>query len=178
MSLKLDKRIKDRDDIKSLLDYDKSLIGQTGYFANDLSCFSDIEKWCRHTVLSDIVDTDEDGNELDFEEDTIFVSKDEEGYRYSWPFFIPESSLLPGELEVRPFISEEWKSKFKIGTVLKFRAKGEKYFSELMYLGFENTSLGLNVIIGTSYYTLEDLSESYEYFDEESKKWVPFGVVM
>ena len=176
MSLKLDKRIKDRDDIQSLLNYDRSLIGQTGYFANDLSCFSDLG-WCRKDVLSDIIDTDEDGNELDFEEDTIFVTEDK-NYRYAWSFFIPEASLLTEELEVRPFTSEEWKSKFKIGTVLKFRAKGEKYYSELMYLGFENTSLGLNVIIGTSYCILEDLSESYEYFDEDSKKWVPFGVVM
>ena len=47
MSLKIDKRIKDRDDIKSLLNYDKAMIGQTGYFALDLSCFSDVEKWCK-----------------------------------------------------------------------------------------------------------------------------------
>ena len=30
MSLKLDKRIKDKDDIQSLIHYDKTMIGQTG----------------------------------------------------------------------------------------------------------------------------------------------------
>lgn len=97
MSLKLDKRIKDRDDIQSLLNYNKAMIGQTGFFALDLSCFSDVEKWCKYGELSDIADTDEDGNELDFDEDTIFISEDSEGFQYGWSFFIPESYLLPKE---------------------------------------------------------------------------------
>lgn len=178
MSLKLDKRIKDRDDIQSLIHYDKTMIGQTGYFALDLSCFSDVEKWCKYGELSDIADTDEDGNELDFSEDTIFISEDPEGFQYGWSFFIPESYLLPKEVQVRPFTSEEWKHKFEIGTVLKLREKETKDFSKLMYLGYDITSLGLEALIGNSFYSLEKLSEFYEYYDEESHKWVPFGVVM
>ena len=47
-----------------------------------------------------------------------------------------------------------------------------------MYLGYDITNLGLEALIGNSFYSLEKLSEFYEYYDEESHKWVPFGVVM
>lgn len=130
------------------------------------------------SVFSDATEEDEDGNELDFTEDTIFISEDPEGYQYGWSFFIPESCLLPKEEQVRPFTSEEWKHKFEIGTVLKLREKETKDFSKLMYLGYDITNLGLEALIGNTFYSLEKLSEFYEYYDEESHKWVPFGVVM
>ena len=167
---KLDKRIRHKSDIQSLLNYDPSFLGvSSGYFSNDLAKFRDLSL-CHYGKLHNIDDEDT--------VDTLFITVDEDGNYQSWSFFIPDSYLLPKEIQVRPFISEEWKNKFKIGTVLTLRYKETQDTWRLMYLGYNPTNLGLEVLIGNEWHSLEDLSEFWEYYDEASHKWVPFGIVM
>ena len=92
MTKGFDSRIKSIKDIQTVITADQSLVGQTGYFENSVSCFSDLKN-CRYGKLTKLYEYGDCINEYCFECDN---STDYE-------FFIPESVLKTEEKKYIPF---------------------------------------------------------------------------
>ena len=45
-----------------------------------------------------------------------------------------------------------------------------------MYMGYRKKNGGVKVQLGTTYYTLEELFNEYEWYDSDSNTWEIFGV--
>ena len=64
-----------------------------------------------------------------------------------------------------------------IGDLIKFRRKDDHNFEVgTMYMGYIKTNGIVKVLLGQCYYFLEELFESYEWYDRDSNTWEPFGV--
>lgn len=163
--MKLDPRIKSVSDILTIFDIDraKQFIGQKGYFADALYWFDSI-RTCPYGTLGDVFDT----------KGRTF--RREESDR-DYPCFIPESSLRPAEKKYRPYTLEEFCDIFPIGRPIEFKAKEtDGVRLRLVLLGYREYSEGANIYIGPYYYDLEELFEDYEWHEDATGDWVPFGV--
>lgn len=166
--MNLDKRIKALSDILTCFDNEKakSFIGQKGYFTDDLYRFSDVLS-CYYDTLTNVKDNNDDN----------YLFKDDDNH--SWDFFIPESILKLEKKKYRPFDSATFEQHFDIGSVIKYRRKDKK--NHIYKETIESTLRDYNstefyyVEIGEYYYTLSDLFEYFELF--ENGEWKPFGVV-
>jgi hypothetical protein len=161
--MNLDKRIKSKLDILSCFDIEKAkeFVGQKGYFANDLYCFSVVET-CYYATLEEVF---EDGND---------PFKDDDGCY--WNLFIPESFLKskPKEKKYRPFkdINEFYiKTNFDAGDIIRVYSKSQNSELHLMLVGWSDNEL----ILGNLRRSFKELFENFELWDGE-EKFIPFGV--
>ena len=142
-------------------------IGKKGYFANTISYFSDI-KFCKYGTL---------GSVLDDRQESFYMS--ETGETFS--FFIPECFVKPKEKKYRPYTLQEFLQKIPIGKPIIFRQKGTtKYEKCLIINGYscEDWS-GLPtpyICIGNIMYSLDALFIDYEYKNDYTEDFKPFGV--
>lgn len=64
-----------------------------------------------------------------------------------------------------------------IGDLIRFRKKDDHNSEiETMYMGYMKTNGAVKVLLGQCYYSLEELFNSYEWFDKDSNTWEKFGV--
>lgn len=160
--MNLDKRIKSKSDILSCFDIEKAkeFVGQKGYFANDLYCFSVVET-CYYDTLEEV-----------FDGDSPF--KNDDGYY--WNLFIPESVLKPKpkEKKYRPFkdINEFYiKTNFDAGDIIRVYSKSQNSELHLMLVGWSDNEL----MLGNLRRSFKELLEWFELWDGE-EKFIPFGV--
>ena len=168
MKLELDKRIKSKSDILSCFDIEnaKEFVGQKGYFANDLYCFSVLQT-CYYDTLTEV----KNGVNDPFKDDDCCY----------WNLFIPESVLKPNEKQYRAFTIDEFKDKFHIGQPISFRKKGEVGNERYLILnGYSNCKLfdeiTTDIYIGRGAYTLDELFNKYEWQASDTEDFQPFGV--
>lgn len=161
--MNLDKRIKLKSDILSCFDIEKAkeFIGQKGYFANDLYCFSVVET-CYYGTLTEV------------SKDGTSPFKDDDGCY--WNLFIPESVLKPKpkEKKYRPFkdINEFCiKTNFDAGDIIRVYSKQQNTELHLMLVGWSDNEL----ILGNLRRSFKELFENFELWDGE-EKFIPFGV--
>lgn len=173
--MKLDPRIILLTDIITCFDTGsektKKNIGKKGYFSFRLGSFYDLSI-CDYGTL-DLIDTANRND--DHGSDDVFHRKENDCY---YSFFIPDSSLLkPKEKKYRPYTFKEFKDIFTIGQPIKYRRKAyRELIHNVMFIGYREDNMGLIVLLGNAAYSLEELFEQYEYFFENGKTWVPFGV--
>ena len=161
--MELDKRIKSKSDILSCFDIEKAkeFVGQKGYFANDLYCFSVVET-CYYDILTEV------------SKDGTSPFKDDDGCY--WNLFIPESVLKPKpkEKKYRPFkdINEFFiKTNFDAGDIIRVYSKSQNSELHLMLVGWSDNEL----ILGSLRRSFKELFENFELWDGE-EKFIPFGV--
>ena len=64
-----------------------------------------------------------------------------------------------------------------IGDLIKFRKKDDHDFEICtMYMSYMKNNGIVKVMLGNTYYSLEELFDNYEWFDKDSNKWEVFGV--
>ena len=161
--MELDKRIKSKSDILSCFDIEKAkeFVGQKGYFANDLYCFSVVET-CYYDILTEV------------SKDGTSPFKDDDGCY--WNLFIPESVLKPKpkEKKYRPFkdINEFFiKTNFDAGDIIRVYSKSQNSELHLMLVGWSDNEL----ILGSLRRSFKELLELFELWDGE-ERFIPFGV--
>lgn len=160
--MNLDKRIKALSDILTCFDIEKAkqFIGQKGYFANDLYCFSVVET-CYYDTLAEVKDGD-----TPFKDDDCCY----------WNLFIPESFLKPKpkEKKFRPFkdINEfSIKTNFDAGDIIRVYSKSQNSELHLMLVGWSDNEL----MLGNLRRSFKELFEWFELWDGE-EKFIPFGI--
>ena len=177
MTKGFDSRIKSIKDIQTVITADQSLVGQTGYFENSVSCFSDLKN-CRYGKLTKLYEYGDCINEYCFECDN---STDYE-------FFIPESVLKTEEKKYIPFSLAEWTDRFAIGDTIIMRqsnctSSGHPYTTyHYMYEGFcydSDETWGVPntgyIMLGGEKYAFDQLLQEYELLWHGT--WQPFGMV-
>ena len=64
-----------------------------------------------------------------------------------------------------------------IGDLIRFRRKDDHNIEVCtMYMGYMKNNGIVKVMLGNTYYSLEELFDNYEWFDKDSNTWEPFGV--
>lgn len=168
--MELDSRIKSLPDVLTCFDIEKAkkFLGEKGYFAGDLYCFTDLVRSCPYGTLANILDDPDDTFQM--KENSIY-----------YPYFIPEFSLKPKEKRYRQYTFMEFTAIFTIGRPVKFRKKGavgqERY---LILNGYSHVQRG-NVTtpfiyMGSTPYTLDELFRAYEWQEHYTEDFKPFGV--
>ena len=172
--LRLDDRIFDIADIKTVITADENDVGKMGYFANSIHLFKNLEgqdrlKYGKLIYLSDL---DYGGDKSD----KCFVCSNQWAYRY----FIPEDALKSEEPEkkYRPFTLAEWIDQHEIGEVIHYRSKSGEMELRHMYVGTRHSpgikKTILKITLGDVSHTLDYLFENYEI--EVDGEWQPFGI--
>ena len=162
--MKLDPRIKSLSDILTPFDTERAerFERKKGFFANSIDCFRAGEPYCKYGTLLDVFDTPDQADPFQRRED---------GDLYS--FFLPESSLKPEEKKKwRPFTLAEFRAKFPLLSPVTFRRKGDRDPNTFCFIGYMASGA---VILGSNWYSLNDLFETSELKDENGN-WTPFGV--
>lgn len=175
--MKLDPRIKSVSDILTPFDVERAeqLIGQKGFFANNIDCFGTSDPYCVYGTLTRV---------FGHKDQTDPYLKMEGGDLYS--FFLPESSLKPEEKKpegkkYRPYTPQEFCDKFQIGQPIKFRNKGDagsEQYGDLQGLWYKRCD-GKTIayaIIESSGYALDELFNDFEWRGLFKRDFEPFGV--
>ena len=163
MERKFDKRIdKDLIDVYTIFNrFSSDLIGTTVYASNVLKNFQNLEN-CKKGIVDHI---DNHG----------FAVTLENGETFFFYFVIPSFSVKVEEKVFRPCTLDEFG--LHIGDLIRFRRKNEHNFEICtMYMGYRRKNGGVNVLLGNNYYSLQDLFEDYEWYDNDSHTWEMFGV--
>ena len=171
---KLDKRIIKVTDIKTPFSEDfeelSNYIGFNAYGADDVNHFHNLEA-CFFGALKRV---DDDSNY------SFVIDSGRPGDTMPFRYMILEKDLEPKEKKekkYRPFTLEEFQQFFTIGQPIKFRRKAyRELIHNVMFIGYREDNMGLIVLLGNASYFLEELFEEYEYFFENGKTWVLFGV--
>ena len=163
--MELDKRIKSLSDILTCFDVEraKEFLGEKGYFAGDLYCFTDLQRACPYGTLADVFDDPDD----------VFRRR-EDSINYS--YFVPECSLKPKEKQYRAFTIDEFLDRFHFGEVIVFRSKATpNIVCHVLFVGYTETGKenGTFITLGQHRYSLQELFISYERF--YLGRWYPFG---
>ena len=168
--MELDKRIKSLPDVLTGFDIEKAkgFLGEKGYFAGDLYCFTDLVRSCPYGTLANILDDMDDTFQRG--EDSIY-----------YPYFIPECSLKPKEKRYRPYTFMEFTDKFTVGRPIKFRRKGKVGWECYLILnGYRheqhNDQTITFIYIGSYPYTLGQLFKDYEWQEHYTEDFKPFGM--
>ena len=172
--MELDKRIKSLSDILTCFDVEraKEFLGEKGYFAGDLYCFTDLRRVCPpYGTLANVFDDPDD----------TFQRKEDSIY---YPYFVPECLLKAKEKQYRPYTFMEFTDIFTVGQPIKFRRKGKVGHERYLILnGYEHELDGLHddqtityVYIGAIPYTFNELFKNYEWQEHYTEDFKPFGV--
>lgn len=161
MTLELDPRIKDRKFIFDCFNADeaKKYIGKECYLTDWLAGFGGVEilKIGKLTAIN--------ANGL------FFCGSD------AYTYCLPVEFVAPKEKKYRPYTLEEFTSKFIVGGLVKFRPKDEPEVRQcLVLLGYKCTPKYTFIYIGNSAYTLNDLFNHFEWYDDNAGQWKPFGI--
>lgn len=167
--MELDKRIKSLSDVLTCFDVEraKEFLGEKGYFAGDLYCFTDLQS-CYYGTLTDACD-DQAGP---------FHMREDNAYHQH---FIPECLLKIKGKQYRPYTFMEFTDKFTVGQPIKFRQKGaEGYERYLILNGYQHEQhegrTVTYIYIGSYGYTLDALFNDYEWQEHYTEDFKPFGV--
>ena len=158
--MELDKRIKSKLDILTCFDIEeaKQLIGQKGYFSDFIENYQNLAHRCYGTLI-----------EI---KDGTYTFECDATAQY-WRYFIPESKLL--EIKKKPCTLDDFG--LNIGDLIRFRRKdNHDYKICTMYMGYIKNNGIVKVLLGNIYYSLEELFSHYEWYDNDSDTWEPFGV--
>ena len=159
--MKLDKRIKSKEDILTCFDIEKAgqFLGHKGYFANVNSSYQNLDNKA-YGILTEIKDA------------AYSFKMDNNEY---WRFFIPEIILKPKQKKFRPCTLDNFG--LHIGDLIRFRKKEDHNFEICtMYMGYMKNNDIVKVMLGNTYYSLEELFNDFEWFDKDSNTWEMFGV--
>lgn len=160
--MELDPRIKSLSDILTCFDIEraKEFVGQKGYFADSLYCFDDLGSCCYGTLVDAC-----DGQAGPFH-------RRDNSYEQ---FFLPESSL---KKKYRPYTLDEFCDKFPAGRPIKLRMRGGDEIGNFLLIGYwqKQGKEDAYIYIGRGSYDLEELFENYEWYDDATGDWAPFGV--
>lgn len=137
----------------------KVYIGQNGIFSNDSQDFENLKN-AKLRVLTSL--------ELREGYTKRFCSN---GFWYE--YFLPLANVE--NKKYRPCTLEEFS--LHIGDLIRFRKKDNHAFEICtMYMGYLKNNGIVKVMLGNTYYSLEELFNSYEWFDGDSQTWEIFGV--
>lgn len=138
-------------------------IGKKGYFANRISCFSDINL-CKYGTL---------GTVLGDQQECFYMNETDD----TFSFFIPEYFVKPKEKKYRPFTLKEFLDKFPMLTTITMRKKGDNdCIITCTLTGYRNRLICTDICLGVEWVSLGTLADEYEYQYMYSKIWEPFGV--
>ena len=167
----LDKRIIDRKYIYDCFNADmtKEFIGEDCYMTNDIELFQNLD---RINVYK-----------LDRIEDGFYNAGEDEYFDFCLPvrWVKPKEKEKEKEKKYRPYTLQEFLQKIPIGKPIIFRQKGTtKYEKCLIINGYscEDWS-GLPtpyICIGNIMYSLDALFIDYEYKNDYTEDFKPFGV--
>ena len=167
--MELDKRIKALSDILTCFDVEraKEFLGEKGYFAGDLYCFTDLRS-CYYGTLTDACD-DQAGP---------FHMREDNTYHQH---FIPECLLRQAEGKYRLYTFMEFTATFTVGRPIKFRKKGAVGYERYLILnGYRHEQRDNRTItyiyIGSIPFTLDELFNDYEWQEHYTEDFKPFGV--
>ena len=134
-------------------------IGQNGIFSNDSQDFENLKN-AKLRVLTSL--------ELREGYTKRFCS---DGFWYE--YFLPLANVE--NKKYRPCTLEEFS--LHIGDLIRFRKKDDHNFEiGTMYMGYIKNNGIVRVMLGNTYYSLEELFNDFEWFDKDSNTWEPFGV--
>ena len=166
--MELDPRIKSLSDILTCFDVEraKEFLGEKGYFAGDLYCFTDLPS-CTYGTLTGVCD-DQAGT---------FHMREDNAYHQH---FIPECSLKSKEKQYRPYTFTEFTYIFTVGRPIKFRQKGAVEYERYLILnGYQHEQhegrTVTYIYIGPQGYTLDALFNDYEWQEHYTEDFKPFG---
>lgn len=173
--LRLDDRIFDIADIKTVITADENDVGKMGYFANSIHLFKNLEgqDGIKYGKLIYVSDLDYGGDKSD----KCFVCSNQWAYRY----FIPEDALKPEEPEkkYRPYKNAQ--ELFEdigvyIGDFIHFRSKAKETENHALITSYTTLKNGTEKIClgGAYYYTMQDLFDLFELRSRDD--WLPFGI--
>ena len=179
--MKLDKRIENERLIYTPFTTNRPKLHEKGYFTDDIHSFKDLEHFnCRYGEL-----VEHDGSDYPFP----YCCESDDGCgdgntTVDWyAFYIPESSLKSEEKEkkFRPYTLQEFLKKFHVGQPIKFRQKrAVGYERYLIVNGYSrdgwNGQSTPYICIGNVLYSLDALFIDYEYNDNCTEDFKPFGV--
>ena len=142
----------------------KPFLNKEGYFSNNLANYCFLNK-CPKRFLSNVF------NELR----RCFTACINGGDGGDWKYFLPAEWVKEPEKKYRAFTLQEFKDKFKIGEIIRFRRKDDQIEYNFMFGGWivisEDDS---RIQLGDLRYPPEILFTNYELF--YSDRYVPFGV--
>lgn len=171
--LKLDDRIFDIADIKTVITADENDVGKMGYFANSIHLFKNLEgldgiKYGKLIYLSDL---DYGGDKSD----KCFVCSNQWAYRY----FIPEDALKSEEPEkkYRAYTLKEFIGDVNLGLEpwITMRPVGTNKECKFLYTGYQETEVGEYICLGCFQFDFISLFKNYEIYI--NGEWQPFGVI-
>ena len=157
----------------------KFFVGEKCYLTNDISIFSNLDQFiekegCSNVTYAGVIDTLTNiGTEVSMVFETTYLR---------WKFCIPCEWVKSEEPEkkYRPYTMSEFKSEFKINTILTLRKRNEdKYVYQTVYLGnrhYDDTDSDENFIyLSHGTYSLKELFEKFEIV--RNGDWQPFGII-
>ena len=155
-----------------------SLVGVTGYAADDIAYFSNLDD----KPVMECVEV-RPGKVFPF----YCAPVDALDRVLPYQFFIRESQVLifreQEEPKARPFTIAEFNERFKLGSPVHFVEKASGYERRVMYTGYCIDKSGACVCLGIMSYKLQDLFDHYKLAigyvkkdDCEEPLWGVFGV--
>ena len=148
----------------------KEFIGKEGYFCRAEYLFSDAKKIGSTSVLAQIKPKEQEPFVPQ-----IAIDRDQS---FAYEYFLPAEWLKPEEPETkwRPFKDHnEYKEFLNDGIIedwVKIKNKITNEIYELMYVG----GGGDKILLGGIAFTVGNLFEGFELFNECAQEWLPFGV--
>ena len=150
----------------------RQYIGKEGYFSdyyrNDLEC------WLKAKLI-DI--------NCDSGTSSVFTEECGDEEDISFGLFIPADRVKQAEKKWRPFKTiDEFQNtlNIKLGSVLVYRRKDEPdiefVFTFTGYKIYQPTGTLYSILLGGMSYTVKDLLDKYEWFNEKDGLWCPFGM--
>ena len=164
MNLKLDKRIPNQNCIFTCFDTDcaEQYIGKQGYFTSCYSNFANINNLLK-------------GRLTGIDESLVTEKYHANVGKEYYSFFLPEDYLKPEEKVFRPCTLDDFG--LHIGDLIRFRKKDDHNFEiGSMYMGYIKYDGIVKVQLGNNYYSLQELFNEYEWYDNDSHTWEMFGV--
>ena len=141
-------------------------VGQKGYFTNNIDFFKKIDL-CIYGTLEEVHAEQADSFQMD--------------NRKFFRYFIPEYFVKPKEKKYRPYTMQEFLKKFPIGKPIIFRQKRATLYERYLLInGYSYDDWnGLPtpyICIGNILYSLDALFVDYEYKEDCTEDFKPFGV--
>ena len=163
--MEIDNKVKDDYRIFTCFDTEqaKQYVDTKGYFTNGIDDFNNLDD-CYDGTLNVVYDNSS----------RPFLNKDFSRY---FGFFLPEKFVKEKQAKkkFRPCTLDGFG--LNIGDLIKFRRKDDPTFEICtMYMGYIKNNDTVKVMLGNTYYSLEELFDNYEWFDKDSNKWEMFGV--
>lgn len=148
----------------------KEYLGKDCYFAHSVGGLSEHIKTGVMGILKDIFNSNYDAVSCAFGDGTS-----------TWGLCLPADKVIEVEepKKWRPFTLEEFLNKFSVGTKISMREKDQTRSFYCLFGGYQTdndqTEKSHILVIGSLWYSLNELLNNYEYLDEHGN-WQPFGV--